>query len=390
MANIKFSDFTGGASIVQADHFLVGFDTDATAGGSNPKNNKWTFSEVAAGLAAVAATPYSIYAANGTIGTTRKALITDTIQFRNAGDTSDIFTLNTNGTFTLGLGASTTTDSGIAIGADASSTGTSGIAIGAMTSHVTTAGQHSIAIGGSTRAAGNYSVAIGYNCGNNSSSVNSCVNIGNAAQGDGANSITLSASNAGDVGPTTSQAFGVYMSSHTTPDFQIQHDGNSYITGSGKFGIGKSNPTATLDIVHYDATRKLASFNNASATEVFSIENNGTVKIAGQAYTELHTVTSAASITPDWNNSNVQTFELTSASTTIVNPSNIKPGATYILILKQDSTGGRTVSFGTQYNFPADTAPILTTTANKADVITLVAYSSTVLMCTSVLDFTTT
>ena len=346
MANIKFSDFTGGASIVQADHFLVGFDTDATAGGSNPKNNKWTFSEVAAGLAAVAATPYSIYAANGTIGTTRKALITDTIQFRNAGDTSDIFTLNTNGTFTLGLGASTTTDSGIAIGADASSTGTSGIAIGAMTSHVTTAGQHSIAIGGSTRAAGNYSVAIGYNCGNNSSSVNSCVNIGNAAQGDGANSITLSASNAGDVGPTTSQAFGVYMSSHTAPDFEVIAGGESRL--------------------------------------------NSNLRVSGQGYSALHTVTSAASITPDWNNSNVQTFELTSASTTIVNPSNIKPGATYILILKQDSTGGRTVSFGTQYNFPADTAPILTTTANKADVITLVAYSSTVLMCTSVLDFTTT
>ena len=180
------------------------------------------------------------------------------------------------------------------------------------------------------------------------------------------------------------------MSSNTTPDFRISHDGDSYITGSGKFGIGRSNITATLDVTHYDASRKLASFSDNSQAEVFSIENNGTVKITGQAYTELHTVTSAASITPDWNNSNVQTFELTSASTTIVNPSNIKPGATYILILKQDSTGGRTVSFGTQYNFPADTAPTLTTTANKADVITLVAYSSTVLMCTSVLDFTTT
>ena len=76
-------------------------------------------------------------------------------------------------------------------------------------------------------------------------------------------------------------------------------------------------------------------------------------------------------------------------NTTINNPSNIEVGATYIIILKQDAEGGYTVTWGSQYKFPGATAPTLTTGANKADVITLVAYSSTVLMCTSVLDFAT-
>lgn len=164
-------------------------------------------------------------------------------------------------------------------------------------------------------------------------------------------------------------------------------------TGSGRLELYAAGGTKYVDLnpqgsVNYLLDKTIIGAN--TGTPVETLEINGNCKITGQGYTELHTVTSAASITPDWNNSNVQTFELTSASTTIVNPSNIKAGATYILILKQDSTGGRTVSFGTQYNFPADTAPTLTTTANKADVITLVAYSSTVLMCTSVLDFTTT
>ena len=187
-------------------------------------------------------TSYSINARLGVVG--KSTTSTTDYAFRvQQSDNTDLFTLRDDGAFTLGKGASTTTASGIAIGAAASSTGASGIAIGAMTSHVTTAGQHSIAIGGSTRAAGNYSIAIGYNCGDNSTSVNSCVNIGNSAQGDGANSITLSASNSGDVGPSTSNAFGVYMSSHSTPDFTVVHDGNSYITGTGNFGVGLTNPT---------------------------------------------------------------------------------------------------------------------------------------------------
>ena len=352
MAGKKFSEFSTGATTDNT--FIVGYDTTADT------NNQYTLAQLATGLSSLIPTIYSV---NGTITTGRKALLAGTLQFRNAGDSSDIFKLNTDGTFSLGLGAISASATQVAIGRNAAVGSANAIAIGnnATASYSNSvaignsagatydsisigsgasSGSNGIAMGQSSAAVGN-GVAIGYDTDAPSSSIG----LGANAKGTGNNSITLNA-NGSVAAPSQNLAFNVYMSSNSTADLTI------------------------------DAT-------NGSTV-------NSNLKVTGQGYSELHTVTSAASITPDWNNSNVQTFELTSASTTIVNPSNIKPGATYILILKQDSTGGRTVSFGTQYNFPADTAPTLTTTANKADVITLVAYSSTVLMCTSVLDFTTT
>ena len=128
------------------------------------------------------------------------------------------------------------------------------------------------------------------------------------------------------------------------------------------------------------------SFVSTTAGQEVKFQQN--VRIDGQSYTPLETISSTTSWTPNWDNGNVQTMELT-GTTTINNPSNIEVGATYIIILKQDGEGTHTVSWGSQYKFPAGTAPTITTTANKADVITLIAYSSTVLMCTSVQDFAT-
>ena len=119
---------------------------------------------------------------------------------------------------------------------------------------------------------------------------------------------------------------------------------------------------------------------------------NTSLRVNGQAYTPLHTASSVGTGTfsPDWQNGNIQTIILND-NATIGNPATgiIRVGATYILILQQDSEGGKTVTFGSYYKFPGGTPPTLTTTGTKADVITLVGFSSTVLMCTSVLDFAT-
>ncbi len=221
MANIKFSDFTANGTIdgglVPAPSgsetsFLVGFDS------TTPTNNYWTFEQVKAGLAAAPGTAFSIYAADGTIGTTRKALITDTIQFRNAGNTSDILKLNTDGTFALGLGASTTGSNQIAIGSSATVAAAHGIAIGSSSS----GGSNGVSIGQSSLSAIG-GIAIGYDSG---SSTNNCINIGSTAAGTGANSITLNATGL-SAAPSTASAFGVYMSSNTTPDLEVVGGGTS-------------------------------------------------------------------------------------------------------------------------------------------------------------------
>jgi hypothetical protein len=97
----------------------------------------------------------------------------------------------------------------------------------------------------------------------------------------------------------------------------------------------------------------------------------GAVMVAdGQYYSDLHDagdVTGA--VTVNWANGNVQRLRLTGAVTlTFSNP---KPGARYLLALVQDAVGSRLV------NWPAirwvgGTAPTLTTTANKIDLVTLV------------------
>ena len=97
MANLKFSGFTENAAIVQADHFLVGYDDDGAAGGANPKNNRWTFSQVAAGLAAVTATPYSLYASDGILAATERKIgipSSGVLKIQNAdGTPADLLTI---------------------------------------------------------------------------------------------------------------------------------------------------------------------------------------------------------------------------------------------------------------------------------------------------------
>jgi len=53
---------------------------------------------------------------------------------------------------------------------------------------------------------------------------------------------------------------------------------------------------------------------------------------------------------------------------TLKNPVNLTSGATYHLVVKQDSSGSRQLSFGTAYKFQNQTAPTLTSTPNAIDI----------------------
>lgn len=64
---------------------------------------------------------------------------------------------------------------------------------------------------------------------------------------------------------------------------------------------------------------------------------------------------------------------------TLANPTNKVEGNVYILIVKQDNVGGRTLSFESDYKFAGGNAPSITTTANKADVLTFVCEGTNLL-----------
>lgn len=54
---------------------------------------------------------------------------------------------------------------------------------------------------------------------------------------------------------------------------------------------------------------------------------------------------------------------------TLDNPTNLINGASYILLIKQDGVGERTLSFGSAYKFPDGGTPMLSETANAVDII---------------------
>lgn len=88
---------------------------------------------------------------------------------------------------------------------------------------------------------------------------------------------------------------------------------------------------------------------------------------AQQRFTEA-TLTDAASIS--WNLDTAQTAKVTLAGNrTLANPTNMDPGATYILRVIQDASGSRTLAFGSAYKWPSGTAPTMSTGANDIDIL---------------------
>jgi len=98
---------------------------------------------------------------------------------------------------------------------------------------------------------------------------------------------------------------------------------------------------------------------------------NGINEWSRQQTVELTTLTYAASISWPLNANQVATVTLT-GNATLSNPSQKKAGGTYILIVKQDATGGRTLAFGSQYKWPGGITPTLTPDASAVDVLTFV------------------
>ena len=93
-------------------------------------------------------------------------------------------------------------------------------------------------------------------------------------------------------------------------------------------------------------------------------------------------LTDGATITPDFAIAN--NFSLTiGGNRTLANPSNLVAGQSGVILITQDSTGGRTLAFGTYWKFAGGTAPTLTTTASAVDA--LVYYVNSTIAITAVL-----
>lgn len=94
-----------------------------------------------------------------------------------------------------------------------------------------------------------------------------------------------------------------------------------------------------------------------------------------QQYFAMATLTDAASIAWPLDTAQVATVTLTD-NRTLANPTNMKAGGTYQLIVRQDATGSRTLAYGSAYKWPSGTAPTLTTAASSIDLLTFLSDGS--------------
>jgi len=120
------------------------------------------------------------------------------------------------------------------------------------------------------------------------------------------------------------------------------------------------------------------------ATKLYVDNNSGgisdtdSVQWKKQQYFDANTLT-ASGTTVAWSLETHQFTALTLAGNyTLSNPTDVPASGigTYVLIVKQDATGGRTLSFSSKYKFSDGNAPTLSSAANAVDVLTFVYESS--------------
>ena len=96
---------------------------------------------------------------------------------------------------------------------------------------------------------------------------------------------------------------------------------------------------------------------------------------------EITALTDGATITPDFADSN--NFSVTlGGNRTLANPTNLVAGQSGCIWITQDATGGRTLAYGTHWDFSGGTAPTLSTAASAVDCLVYAVQSSTKITAT--------
>lgn len=133
-----------------------------------------------------------------------------------------------------------------------------------------------------------------------------------------------------------------------------------------------SNGSGTLSFV---AGQSISGLKTSSTPQFARLglgqaADSGAVMAAtGQYFSGKFTDTDGATIAVDWNSGNVH-YVVIGATGRTVTFSNPKDGARYLLMVKQDGTGSRTItSWPATILWAGGSAPTLTTTANKVDII---------------------
>jgi len=142
--------------------------------------------------------------------------------------------------------------------------------------------------------------------------------------------------------------------------------GSGVVIPEGGLTLGSTAVSATAAEINYN---DIATLGTSAASKTITADANGLTKITGAVLNVEDTLTDQATIAWDVIASPVAKVTL-GANRTLAAPSGTSPAAGQFIALTviQDGTGSRTLTWNATYEFTADTAPTLTTTANKGDL----------------------
>ena len=132
------------------------------------------------------------------------------------------------------------------------------------------------------------------------------------------------------------------------------------------------DPNDTLRLETENAATPIGIYPNNTLVGLFTddgLEMTGNVDVTGQAWSNTHALTQAATIAWDCDLGNSAETTMT-GNRTLGAPTNLKDGATYVLKIIQDGTGTRTLAYNAVWKFPGGTAPVLSTGSGEVDMLT--------------------
>ena len=150
-------------------------------------------------------------------------------------------------------------------------------------------------------------------------------------------------------------------------DITLDADGGDFKFSDGGTQILNIANSSSDVVVKPTVDTKDLIFQQYDGTEVFRVEDGAYMSLAAMSVNPEATLTDASTIS--WNSLTSPVAKVTlGANRTLGAASGAVAGTFASLLVIQDGTGSRTLTWNAAYEFAADTAPTLTTTASKGDL----------------------
>ena len=192
----------------------------------------------------------------------------------------------------------------------------------------------------------------------------------------------------------TAELAGTTVTLDSGADIVLDAAGNNVTFKSGgtsilDFSNSSSDAVVTASVQDKDIIFKGDDGGSAVTALTMDMSAAGKSIFGAAAVGSTQTASATGSTTLDFDT--YQNFVLTATgNVTLANPSTESAGQSGVIVLIQDGTGSRTLSTGSEFEWPAGTAGTISTSANAVDVIPyLVDASSSILLGAPQLAFAT-